>query len=145
MVARPILNKIINTIPLFVCYVPYGVSEKNLEEITLTLEELESLNLKDKQGLDQSDSAKKMGISRATFQRLLKSARKKMITAILEGKAIRFKGGNYIPDQYIEPVKCLEGNYHYRINKKELNDEDQEYKLSSMKCSFCGKRLVEFK
>jgi predicted DNA-binding protein (UPF0251 family) len=145
MAARPVLNKIINNIPLFVYYVPYGVSEDNLKEITLTLEELESLNLKDKQGLDQNDSAKKMGISRATFQRLLKSARKKMITAILEGKAIRFKGGNYIPDQNIEPVKCLKGTYHYRINKKDLKDKDQEYKLSSINCPSCGKRLVEFK
>jgi len=145
MAARPVLNKIINTIPLFVHYVPHGVSEDKLEEITLTLEELESLNLKDKQGLDQNDSARKMGISRGTFQRLLKSARKKLISAILEGKAIRFKGGNYIPDQHIEPVKCLSGTYHYRINKKDLKDEDQKYKLSNMNCPSCGKRLVEVK
>ena len=143
--ARPKIDKIINTIPLFVYYVPYGVSEDNLEEITLTIEELESLNLKDKQGLDQNDSAKKMGISRGTFQRLLKSARKKIVTAILEGKAIRFEGGNYIPDQNIEPVKCLKGNYHYRVNKKDLKDEEQEYKLSNMDCPSCGKRLVDFK
>lgn len=145
MSPRPKINKIINTIPVFVYYVPYGVSKDNLEEITLTIEELESLNLKDKQGLDQNDAAKKMAISRATFQRLLKSARKKMITAVLEGKAIRFEGGNYIPDYHIEPVKCIKGIYHYRINKKDLKDEDQEYKLSSINCLSCGKRLVEFK
>lgn len=143
--ARPKIDKIINTIPVFVYYVPDGVPEERLEEITLTIEELESLNLKDKQGLDQNDSAKKMGISRGTFQRLLKSARKKIITAILEGKAIRFEGGNYIPDQNIEPVKCLKGNYHYRINKKDLKDKEQEYKLSNMKCPYCSKRLVDFK
>ena len=145
MAPRPKINKIINTIPLFVYYVPYGVSEDNLEETTLTIEELESLNLKDKQGLDQKDAANKMGISRGTYQRLLKSARKKLITSILEGKAIRFEGGNYIPDQHIEPVKCLKGTYHYRINRKDLKDKDQEYKLSSINCPTCGKRLVRFK
>ena len=145
MVARPVLNKIINTIPLFVHYVPHGVSEDKLEEITLTLEELESLNLKDKQGLDQSDSAKKMGISRATFQRLLKSARKKMITAIIEGKALRFEGGNYISGKNIEPVKCLKGIYHYRIRKEDIHSKEEEYKISSIKCPECGKRLVKFK
>jgi predicted DNA-binding protein (UPF0251 family) len=145
MAARPKINKIINTIPLFVYYVPHGVSEDKLEEITLTIEELESLNLKDKQGLDQNDSAQKMGISRGTFQRLLKTARKKLITALLEGKSIKFEGGNYIPDHHIEPIKCLEGTYHYRISRKDLEDKDQEYKISDIKCPSCGRRLVEFK
>ena len=145
MAARPKINKIINTIPLFVYYVPYGVSEDKLDEVTLTIEELESLNLKDKQGLDQNDAANKMGISRGTYQRLLKSARKKLITAILEGKAIRFAGGNYIPDYHIEPIKCLKGTYHYRVNRKELKDKEQEYRLSKINCPSCGNRLVEFK
>ena len=145
MSPRPILNKIINNLPLYVYYVPHGVAEDKLEEISLTLEEIEALNLKDKQGLDQSDSAKKMGISRATFQRLLKSARKKMITAIIEGKALRFEGGNYISGKNIEPVKCLKGTYHYRIRKEDINSKEEEYKISSIKCPECSKRLVEFK
>ncbi len=145
MSARPVLDKIINTLPLYVYYVPHGVSEANLEEVSLTLEELEALNLKDKQELDQVDSARKMGISRATFQRLLKSARKKIITALIEGKAIRFEGGNYISGKNIEPVKCLKGTYHYRISKEDIHNKEEEYKISNIKCPECGKRLVEFK
>ncbi len=145
MPPRPVLDKIINTIPLYVYFVPYGVSEDKLEEVTLTIEELESLNLKDKQGLDQNDSAKKMGISRATFQRLLKSARKKLITALIEGKAIRFEGGNYISGKNIEPVKCLKGIYHYRVRKEDVKNKEEEFKISKIKCPECEKRLVEFK
>ena len=145
MSARPILNKIINTIPMYVYYVPYGVPEDKLKEVCLNLEELEALNLKDKQGLNQTESAKKMGISRPTFHRLIKSARKKMVTAIIEGKALRFEGGNYIPDKHIEPVMCLNGAYHYRISRRDIPSEEEEYKISTIKCPKCGKRLVEFK
>ena len=145
MSPRPVLDKIINTIPLYVYFVPHGVSEDKLEEVTLTIEELESLNLKDKQGLDQADSAKKMGISRATFQRLLKSARKKLITALIEGKAIRFEGGNYIPGKNIELVRCLKGTYHYWIRKEDIKNKEEEFKISKIKCPECRKRLVKFK
>ncbi|PIU29183.1 MAG: hypothetical protein COT09_02185 [Candidatus Hydromicrobium americanum] len=145
MSARPILDKIVNTIPLFVYYKPHGVSLDKLDELILTLEEIEAFNLKDRQDLDQIGAAREMGISRSTFQRLLKSARKKVITAIIEGKAIKFEGGNYIPDKNIIRKKCLKGNYHYHIKREDLKEEKQEYKLSKIKCPKCSKRLVTFK
>ena len=145
MSARPILDKIVNTIPLFVYYKPHGVSLDKLDELILTLEEIEALNLKDRQDLDQKDAAREMGISRSTFQRILKSARKKVITAIIEGKAIKFEGGNYIPDKDIIKTRCLKGNYHYHIKREDLKEKNQEYKLSKIKCPECGKRLVTFK
>ena len=95
MSARPVLDKIINTLPLYVYYVPHGVSEDRLEEVSLTLEEFEALNLKDKQELDQVDSAKKMGISQPTFHRLLLSARRTVASAITNGKAIKIQGGTF--------------------------------------------------
>ena len=145
MSARPVLDKIVNTIPLFVYYKPHGIPLEKLNEIILTLEEIETLNLKDRQSLGQRDAAKKMCISRSTFQRLLMSARKKVITAIIEGKAIKFEGGNYIPDKDIKKTRCLKGTYHYRIRKEDLKQENQEYKVSKIKCPGCGKRLITFK
>jgi len=145
MSARPVLDKIVNTIPLFVYYKPHGVSLEKLDELILTLEEIETLNLKDRQDLDQKDAARKMGISRSTFQRILKSARKKVITAIIEGKALKFEGGNYIPDKDIIKTRCLKGTYHYRIKREDLKEKNQEYKLSKIKCPECGKRLITFK
>jgi len=145
MSARPVLDKIVNTIPLFVYYKPQGVSIEKLDEVILTLEEIEAFNLKDREGLDQIDAAREMGISRSTFQRLLKSARKKVITAIIEGKAIKFEGGNYIPDKNIIKKKCLKGSYHYHIKREDLRGEKQEYKLSKIKCPKCCKRLITFK
>ena len=145
MSARPVLDKIVNTIPLFVYYKPHGVSLDKLDELVLTLEEIEALNLKDRQDLDQKDAARVMGISRSTFQRILKSARKKIITAIIEGKAIKFEGGNYITERDIVKTKCLKGTYHYHIKREDLKDKEQGYKVSKIKCPECGKRLVMFK
>ena len=82
MTARPVIDKIVNTIPLFIYYKPQGIPINKLDELNLAMEEIEALNLKDRQGLEQVEAARKMGISRSTFQRLLKSARKKFITAI---------------------------------------------------------------
>jgi uncharacterized protein len=87
MSARPVIKKIIDELPLYVLYKPMGVPMENLEIENLTLEEIEALKLKDVHDLDQVSAAKKMGISRSTFQRLLNSARKKLISSILEGKA----------------------------------------------------------
>jgi uncharacterized protein len=145
MSARPLLDKIVNTVPLFVYFKPQGISLDKLDEMVLTLEEIETLNLKDRQGLDQKDGAREMGISRSTFQRLLKSARKKVITAIIEGKALKFEGGNFIQDKDIIKTKCLKGTYHYRIKKEDLKEKAQEYRLSKIKCPGCGRRLVTFK
>ena len=144
MSARPVIDKIVNTIPLYVYYKPHGVPLDRLGEETLNLEEIEALNLKDNHDLDQKTAAEKMGISRSTFQRLLKSARKKLITSLIEGKVIRFEGGNYIQDQEIKKTKCLKGIYHFRIKANDVEGSEQEHKISKIKCPECGKRLIDF-
>ncbi len=66
-----------------------------LLEAILTVDEFEAIRLKDFEGLDQEPAAKKMNISQPTFNRLLKSARKNIADALVNGKAIRIQGGNY--------------------------------------------------
>lgn len=75
-------------------FTPRGV--KKLEELILTVTEFEAIRLKDFEDLDQTEAAKKMDISQPTFNRVLSSARKKVADAIVNGKAIKIKGGNYI-------------------------------------------------
>lgn len=74
---------------------PAGIPLRFLTEVCLSLEEAESIRLKDIEDLEQQQCAEKMGISRPTFQRVLASARKKIADALLNGKAIRIDGGNY--------------------------------------------------
>ena len=74
---------------------PAGIPTRELEEVILTVDELEALRLKDIEGNDQETAAKKMNISQPTFFRLLDSARKKVSEAIVKGKAIKIEGGDY--------------------------------------------------
>jgi len=64
-----------------------------LEEINLTLDELEAVRLADLDGLYQEDAAKKMDISRQTFGNIINSAHKKIADALLNGKALKIEGG----------------------------------------------------
>ncbi len=64
-----------------------------LEEVVLTLDELEAVRLADLEGFYQEDAASKMNISRQTFGRIIDSAHKKLASAIVGGKAIKIEGG----------------------------------------------------
>jgi predicted DNA-binding protein (UPF0251 family) len=75
-------------------YKPAGVPLKNLRQIPLEPDELESLRLADLLGLTQEQAAKKMGISRSTFQRILAGARRQVAMCLVEGAALRLVGNN---------------------------------------------------
>lgn len=53
-------------------------------------DELEALRLCDRDGLTQEEAGQFMGVSRGTIQRIVATARKKLATALSEGKAIVF-------------------------------------------------------
>lgn len=69
---------------------------KKIEEIELKVEELEAVRLKDLGRMDQAACAVAMGLSRATFQRILQSSRAKFAMALVEGRSIIIRGGNYM-------------------------------------------------
>jgi len=64
-----------------------------LEEVNLTLDELETVRLADLEGLYQEDAAKKMNISRQTFGNIINSAHKKIADVLLHAKALKIEGG----------------------------------------------------
>ena len=65
-----------------------------LEEVNITLDELEAIRLADLGELYQEDAAKKMNISRQTFGNIINSAHKKIADALLNAKALKIEGGN---------------------------------------------------
>lgn len=75
---------------------PRGIPLTSLREANLALDELEAIRLADLERLGQIDSAKVMKISQSTFQRILKSAHKKIAEALVLGKAIKIEGGETI-------------------------------------------------
>lgn len=72
---------------------PQGIPVTMLEEVDLTLDELEAVRLADLEGLYQEDAAVKMNVSRQTFGNIVTSAHKKIADALLNGKALHIKGG----------------------------------------------------
>ena len=93
---RPKRFRLIEKEPEFNYFKPQGVGLDELKEVILSVEEYESLRLKDYLELSQEKSAMKMGISQPTFHRLVLSARKKVSSALVEGKSIKIEGGDFI-------------------------------------------------
>ena len=73
---------------------PRGIPLDALEEVNLTLDELEAIRLADLGELYQEDAAKKMDVSRQTFGNIINSAHKKIADALLNAKALKIEGGN---------------------------------------------------
>jgi len=92
---RPQKCRRVAYLPEVTYFKPAGIPLRFLEEVVLSVEEVEALRLKDIEGLEQEEGAVKMNISRPTFQRVLVSARQKIADAILNGKAVNIRGGNF--------------------------------------------------
>jgi predicted DNA-binding protein (UPF0251 family) len=60
----------------------------DLELMTLGEDELEALRLCDVEGLHQAMAGERMGVSRGTVQRLLKSGRETLVRAVVENAAV---------------------------------------------------------
>jgi len=94
---RPFKNRCINAPPLSVVYKPAGIPARQLQWITLHLDEFETIRLLDQQGLDQQQAAEAMGVSRPTVTRIYAVARQKIATALAMGQAICIEGGPIAP------------------------------------------------
>jgi predicted DNA-binding protein (UPF0251 family) len=88
---RPIKPRRVFFDPNVIYFKPRAVPLSMLEEVDLSIDELEALRLCDLKDLEQTEAAKKMKISQSTLQRILTSARKKVSEALVEGKAIKIK------------------------------------------------------
>jgi predicted DNA-binding protein (UPF0251 family) len=73
---------------------PAGVPLAALDEVTLTLDELEALRLADLEGLYHEQAADRMGVSRQTFGNILEAARRKSADGLVNGRALRIRGGH---------------------------------------------------
>ena len=92
---RPKKKRLVLNKPKYDLFKPAGIMSKDLEHITLLIEEYEAIRLSDYENMKQEDAAKLMEISRPTFSRLIESARKKIATIIIEGKALNIEGGSF--------------------------------------------------
>jgi hypothetical protein len=65
------------------------------------------------EALQQEECAQRMHVSRPTFHRVLRSARRKIADALINGKAIRIEGGNFaLPSQL---VRCRRDGHEWQV------------------------------
>lgn len=134
--ARPTKWRKIEHVPKVPYFIP---SDKNIDEIPeniLKLEELEAIRLKDMEGLEQSECAERMKVSRSTFQRILLSAREIIADSLVNGKIIRIEGGNFT--RHICPVRCLDCEKEWMEGYETM----ESIKKGEYKCPVCGSTKI---
>ncbi|WP_341534012.1 DUF134 domain-containing protein [Sporosalibacterium faouarense] len=124
-IARPRKCRRVAFIPENKHFIPLENQGNKANEVILKVEEVEAIRLKDFQNLSQEDCAKKMEISRQTFQNIIGSARRKIAEALIEGKSIKIYGGNY----HLKPhqKRC-------RKCQKEFGNDQEREKFCIHKC-----------
>lgn len=90
---RPKRPRYIISHPSINTFGPKGV--RACEEIIISLDEFEAIRLIDYDGMDQSEAAKIMNVSRQTVGRILKAGRGKLSTMLVLGHSLKLEGGCY--------------------------------------------------
>ncbi len=129
---RPRCPRRIQSEPVVTYFKPRGVPLKELEVTSLTLEELEAVRLTDLEGLNQEESAHRMGISRRALWEDLQSARSKIVDALVSGKAIEIKGGSY----------ALDGGRNCTCREGKGEGEETDGDFEPPHCPSCGRDEV---
>ncbi|MBN1446586.1 MAG: DUF134 domain-containing protein [Bacteroidetes bacterium] len=135
---RPHICRVVDFDPEVLHFKPAGVPSPTLEQITLNLDELEALRLADVEGMYHTLAAEHMHISRQTFGRIITSARRKVATALLEGKELIITGGMIMQRQH---TMGRGGNCICPKCGKSV-PHPQGVPCREMRCPDCGKVLL---
>jgi len=87
--SRPCCPRRITHQPPSTYYKPAGIPLRELQEVELAADELEALRLADVEDLYHTEAAKRMKVSRQTFDRIVRRARQKVAQALVNGHALR--------------------------------------------------------
>lgn len=90
---RPKRPRHISSRPVAREFRPEGIEAE--EVVVLTLEEFEAVRLIDFEGLDQSQAAEIMNVSRQTVGRILRAGRYKLSKSVVRALRLRVSGGCY--------------------------------------------------
>lgn len=115
--ARPPKHRRVCCEPLRRRFGPLQTGSRN-SEITMTVEEYETIRLIDLEGCTQEECAVRMEVARSTVQGIYGSARKILADLLVNGKMLIIEGGNYALCQHFDeacgrgcradcPKRCL--------------------------------------
>ena len=92
---------------------PRGIPMFDLQEVCLKVDELEAIRLSDLLGMSHENAGRRMGVSRATFGRIIQRARQTVADALINGKAINVEGGNYKIVGHSRIFQCFSCNHKW--------------------------------
>lgn len=92
---RPKKCRWVETEPGVTFFKPRGIPLRSLQQIVITVDELEAMRLADFLEMTQEEVAQKMQVSRPTVTRMLSRAHRAVAEALVHGKAICIQGGDY--------------------------------------------------
>ncbi|MEW6571693.1 MAG: DUF134 domain-containing protein [Nitrospirota bacterium] len=88
---RPKKYRCVKCKPDATYFKPRGIPLIALEEISISMDEIEAVRLADYENLYHEEAAATMKISRQTFGRILNNAHKKIAECLLKGKALKIE------------------------------------------------------
>jgi len=146
---RPRKNRLVDNKPHCDYFCPNMDDTKEHEEIILSVVEIECIRLNNLCKMNQTECAIRMGIHQSTFHRMLNSAREKIADALVNGKAIRIRGGNYVLREDGEEM-CAPDNFQGRGPSGKCvcpacghSMEHERGKPCALeKCPKCGSKLI---
>ena len=74
---------------------PAHFPNRIVDQVELSIDELEAIRLADAEGMSQEEAAVRMNVSRQTFGRIIARARGKTAEALVHGKGLHIQGGNF--------------------------------------------------
>lgn len=144
---RPVKWRKVSFLPEDRYFVPLDKPKCQLEEVVLKVEELEAIRLKDLEKLNQEQCARRMNISRQTFQLVIDEARRKVAEALVGGKAISIRGGNYTVN--ICRYRCIECGEEFERPYENPERICPSCTSKNIRCieqgGFCKKRCKRFR
>ncbi len=133
MSPRRIRPRKISDPPVVSGMIPYGskLPPGKPPAVFLGLEEYEAMRLCDLEELNHQKASESMNVSRPTFTRIYSSAKRKVASALVEGKQIIIEGGKVYFDN--DWYSCLNCSCHF-------NHPDKRLEVNS--CALCGSREI---
>ena len=111
--------RFIQAMPKTVQFSPRGKAGRP-DEVELKIDQYEAIKLADLLGYDQSEGAQLMGLSRPSFGRILRQARKIVADALVNGKIIRVRIGDV---QVGVKRSQLVPKRHQKVNTGQASEE----------------------
>lgn len=100
------------------CFKPdFEGHHKEFGAIEITMDEFEAIRLNDFKKIKQEKAAEIIGISQPTLHRILNSARGKIAKALVDGKILNIKGGDYVITKM--RYKCRKCGFEWQSPEKE--------------------------